>query len=216
MAVEARERSGALITADFALEDGREVLAVPGEITSALSAGTNALLRVGATPATSAADVLEALGLERRPVGVGPQQDPTAHAVLLGGGGARTPDELARVTGPAQASLRGRWRCWASAGRRGRRGGGAQYDRAVTSYWLPEPRRTSPGETDTPSTWESSAPGTGCLRSPCRGRPARARRRRPPGRQRRERGTAASPARHGGAVRRVVASSDGAGPRAWQ
>ncbi len=43
--VEARERSGALITADFALEEGRDVLAVPGEITSALSAGTNALLR---------------------------------------------------------------------------------------------------------------------------------------------------------------------------
>ena len=42
--VEARERSGALITADLALEEGREVFAVPGEITSALSAGTNALL----------------------------------------------------------------------------------------------------------------------------------------------------------------------------
>ena len=62
--VEARERSGALITADFALEEGREVLAVPGEITSALSAGTNALLRLGATPVTCAADVLESFGLE--------------------------------------------------------------------------------------------------------------------------------------------------------
>jgi DNA processing protein len=62
--VEARERSGALITADFALEEGREVLAVPGEITSVLSAGTNALLRLGATPLTRAADVLELFGLE--------------------------------------------------------------------------------------------------------------------------------------------------------
>lgn len=61
--VEARERSGALITADFALEEGREVFACPGEITSALSAGTNALLRLGATPLTNAADVLELYGL---------------------------------------------------------------------------------------------------------------------------------------------------------
>ena len=64
--VEARERSGALITADFALEEGREVFAVPGEISSALSAGTNALLRLGATPLTAAADVLEALGIPTR------------------------------------------------------------------------------------------------------------------------------------------------------
>jgi DNA processing protein len=62
--VEARERSGALITADFALEAGREVFAVPGEITSSLSCGTNALLRLGATPLTAAADVLEALRIE--------------------------------------------------------------------------------------------------------------------------------------------------------
>jgi DNA processing protein len=61
--VEARERSGALITADFALEEGREVFAVPGEITSTLSAGSNALLRIGATPLTRADDVLEALGV---------------------------------------------------------------------------------------------------------------------------------------------------------
>jgi DNA processing protein len=62
--VEARERSGALITADLALEEGREVFAVPGEITSALSAGTNALLKLGAAPLTGAADVLAALGIE--------------------------------------------------------------------------------------------------------------------------------------------------------
>jgi DNA processing protein len=62
--VEARERSGALITADLALEEGREVFTVPGEITSALSKGTNALLRLGATACTCSADVLEAFGLE--------------------------------------------------------------------------------------------------------------------------------------------------------
>jgi DNA processing protein len=62
--VEARERSGALITADLALEEGREVFAVPGEITSSLSAGSNRLLRSGATPLTAVADVLEAYGIE--------------------------------------------------------------------------------------------------------------------------------------------------------
>ena len=62
--VEARERSGALITADFALEEGREVFAVPGEITSALSAGTNGLLKLGATPLATANDVLASFGLE--------------------------------------------------------------------------------------------------------------------------------------------------------
>jgi DNA processing protein len=62
--VEARERSGALITADLALEEGREVFAVPGEICSGLSKGTNALLRSGATACTGSADVLEAFGLE--------------------------------------------------------------------------------------------------------------------------------------------------------
>ena len=97
--VEARERSGALITADFALEDGREVLAVPGEITSALSAGSNALLRQGATPATCAADVLEAIGVEAGRAKPAVPDDPAAAAIveaLLSG--AATQDELARVT----------------------------------------------------------------------------------------------------------------------
>jgi DNA processing protein len=79
--IEARERSGALITADLALEEGREVFAVPGEITSALSAGTNALLRLGATAATSAADVLEAFGLSP-PDPAGPELSAAAATVL--------------------------------------------------------------------------------------------------------------------------------------
>jgi len=97
--VEARERSGALITADFALEDGREVLAVPGEITSALSAGTNGLLRQGATPVTCAADVLEAIGVEHVPAGPATPGGPEATAVVQAlASGAGTPDELVRAT----------------------------------------------------------------------------------------------------------------------
>jgi DNA processing protein len=98
--VEARERSGALITADFALEDGREVLAVPGEITSTLSAGTNALLRQGATPATSVGDLLETIGVEPRRAVETDVDDEAARAVLDAiTVGAGTPDQLARATG---------------------------------------------------------------------------------------------------------------------
>jgi DNA processing protein len=79
--VEARERSGSLITADLALEEGREVFAVPGEITSGLSRGSNALLRLGATPLTSAGDVLEALGIEAPPPS-SPELSASAGAVL--------------------------------------------------------------------------------------------------------------------------------------
>lgn len=99
--VEARERSGALITADLALEEGREVLAVPGEITSALSKGSNALLRLGATPVTSPADVLEAIGVEpSRPEPDGPVPGTAAAAALAAlETGASTADEIARATG---------------------------------------------------------------------------------------------------------------------
>jgi len=104
--VEARERSGALITADLALEEGRDVLAVPGEITSALSAGTNALLRLGAVPVTCAADVLEAVGIEPA---VHPTDEPpsgNAGAALAAlDAGARTADEVVRSTGLAPAAV---------------------------------------------------------------------------------------------------------------
>jgi len=60
--VEARERSGALITVDLALEIGKPIYATPGEVTSPLSTGTNQLIRTGhATLITTAADVLEDL-----------------------------------------------------------------------------------------------------------------------------------------------------------
>jgi len=99
--VEARERSGALITADLALEEGREVLSVPGEITSALSHGSNGLLRLGATPVTSAGDVLEAIGIE--PPDTSPEGDPpgpaAAAALAALADGAATADEIARATG---------------------------------------------------------------------------------------------------------------------
>ena len=55
---EAALRSGSLITADFALEEGRDVFAVPGSIYSEMSKGTNALLRKGAIALTGIEDIL--------------------------------------------------------------------------------------------------------------------------------------------------------------
>lgn len=63
---EAAEKSGSLHTARFALELGKTVLAVPGNIYSPTSVGCNNLIKMGATPAVSEEDVLDALGFSRR------------------------------------------------------------------------------------------------------------------------------------------------------
>ncbi|MDQ3867305.1 MAG: DNA-protecting protein DprA, partial [Actinomycetota bacterium] len=93
--VEARARSGALITADLALELGRDVFAVPGEITASLSAGTNALIRQGAIPLLSAEDVFLALDVEAKPAAsAAPVSDVAAAVARLLADRPRAIDEL--------------------------------------------------------------------------------------------------------------------------
>jgi DNA processing protein len=73
--VEAAPGSGALITAECALDQGRSVLAVPGPITSPTSLGCNKLIQQGAKPALSVGDVLEELGVEPAPAPAAEEQE---------------------------------------------------------------------------------------------------------------------------------------------
>ena len=99
--VEADERSGALVTARLALDEGRDVMAVPGSVFSRLSAGPNGLLRAGAAPVLSAGDVLAVLGL------AAPQRGEAEPEFLhhLPAGEASTVDELAVRSGLPVARL---------------------------------------------------------------------------------------------------------------
>ena len=85
--VEAGQRSGALITAKFAAEQGRDVFAVPGSILQPSSAGCNALIQDGALPLLSINDLLEQLHLERVAVQREARQsiaaDPTERLLLV-------------------------------------------------------------------------------------------------------------------------------------
>lgn len=84
--IEAGQRSGALITAKFAAEQGRDVFAVPGSILQPSSAGCNALIQDGALPLLSINDLLEQLHLERAAVQREARQtiaaDPTERLLL--------------------------------------------------------------------------------------------------------------------------------------
>ena len=75
--VEASDKSGSLITANYALHQGREVMAVPGTVLGARHRGSHALLRDGAQLVESAADVLTALGWSQR--GSAVAADTSAH-----------------------------------------------------------------------------------------------------------------------------------------
>jgi DNA processing protein len=109
--VEAAAGSGALITAEAALEQGREVMAVPGNITSAVSLGTNRLIRDGAAPVLEPGDLLqhfpELLPTEQKPTAAPPAVSALPDALSL------EERELADLVGerpihPDQLALRAR------------------------------------------------------------------------------------------------------------
>ncbi len=82
------------------------MLAVPGEITSGLSSGTNALLRLGAIPVTCADDVLEAIGIVRpEPLPAATPDGHAATALAALEGGAETADEIVRATNLSSAAI---------------------------------------------------------------------------------------------------------------
>lgn len=108
MITEAAERSGTLSTAAHALEQGKEVFVVPGNITSPMSAGCNKLLKQGAHVATCAEDILEVIAPElliaqtALPLGSTPLETTILELIHSG---VRDGDELQQRSGAAVTDL---------------------------------------------------------------------------------------------------------------
>ncbi len=102
--VEATERSGALITARLALDEGREVMAVPGSVFSRLSTGPNGLIRAGAAPVLGASDILDILGLPKPPPAAAPPPDDPIE-LAIPAGRSMTADAIAAATGKPMAEV---------------------------------------------------------------------------------------------------------------
>jgi DNA processing protein len=121
--VEATKRSGSLITARLALEQGREVFAVPGSPLDPRAEGTNGLIKQGATPVTETADIISVLRPimeeqkmparepdggppDRRMADVEPDADERARIVALLGPAPVQIDDLVRLSNSAPAIVR--------------------------------------------------------------------------------------------------------------